>query len=227
MERRPDGRVWAVPCECGQLRYRVARFDEAKLPAFFHGKTVERWDTKTRDEQAVKQWALAFQEKGKAGDRGILLVGGPGVGKTHLLCAILRFLTLERGIMCRFADSFQVLQDLKVAFDEGGNSAVLLEEICTVPVLVLDEVGKTRTDGWQHDVLDTIVSRRYDAGLTTLAATNYPLPKAGTPLDKPMSLAESTLRETLDRRVGARVYSRLMERCRTFTLTGEDRRLGG
>ena len=224
-ERRPDGRVFVSPCGCAQVAARIARFNDAQIPAYFHAKDAMRFDDKSPDERAIKRWVVQFQDAGKPGDRGILIVGNPGVGKTHLLCALIRYLTLERGIACRYVDSFQLLHDLKLVFGDANNaSGALLEAVCRIPILALDELGKTRAEGWQREVLDTIISRRYDAGLTTFAASNYPLPKAG-PGVTDGNLAELALRDTLDQRVGPRVYSRLMERCRAFALNGDDRRL--
>ncbi len=224
LTRRDDGRVFVTPCECVGLRRRIARFRAATIPAAFHGKTVEQLQARTKEEQAVKRWLLDFQGGGAPGARGLLLVGNPGVGKTHALCGLLRFLTLERGLEARYVDSFQLLHDLKIAFDQDSGSAEIMEAYCRVPLLALDELGKTRPEGWQHQVLDQIVSRRYDANLTTFVATNYPLP--GGP-DAPLQTPREDLgfRETLDRRVGVRIFSRLMERCRPFVLTGADRRL--
>jgi DNA replication protein DnaC len=222
--RGADGRTTVVPCACVALHRRIGRFNEAHIPSYFHSKSVEKYAAKSSEEQAVKRWMLAFQSGGQAGDRGVLLIGNPGVGKTHLMCGLLRYLTLERTITCRYVDSFQLLQDLKMVFEQGGASAQLLEEVCKVPILALDELGKTRPEGWQREVLDTIISRRYDAGLTTLVASNYPLPKEG-PAFTDAAMTDLLQRETLDRRVGPRVFSRLMERCRTFVLQGEDRRL--
>ena len=101
-----------------------------------------------------------------------------------------------------------------------------MEEVSSVPILGIDELGKTKPSGWQHEVLDQIISRRYDQGLTTFVTSNYGLSRAAKAPsgDRPPELAR---RETLEERVGSRIYSRLMEMCKPFSLTGRDRRQGG
>ena len=178
--------------------------------------------------QAVKKWLLDFQKRGKALDAGFLLFGGPGVGKTHLLCGILRFLVMERGLECRYIDCFQLLAELKATFESGTGTSALMEEVCNVPILGMDELGKTRPTGWQHGVLDQIISRRYDAGLTTFVTTNYVVKSPTKPENQKSSGApnwlDNTTGTTLEERVGARIMSRLMEMCRPFHLKGTDKR---
>ena len=226
IERRPDGRTWVTPCgRCGPLRRRIARFNAAHLPAAYYNKSVEAFEAQNKEQNAVKRQMLRFQSRGEAGDSGVLIVGNPGVGKTHLMCGILRFLILERGMVCRYVDSFQLLQELKATYEAGTGSAALMEEVSSVPVLGIDELGKTKPAGWQHEVLDQIISRRYDQGLTTFVTSNYGMRRKAS-AQQSGRIGELARRETLEERVGARIYSRLMEMCKPYKLTGRDRRLG-
>ena len=208
----------------------VKMFQAAHLPSAYHNKRLEDFDTENETQSAVVRWLQQFQSRGGPGNRGVLIVGEPGVGKTHLICAVLRFLLLERGLRCRYVDSFALLSELKATWEAGTGSSALMEDVCGVPILGLDELGKTRTTGWQREVLDQIISRRYDSKLTTFVVTNYGLRAATSDKDpappRDGNWKELLKRETLDERIGPRIYSRLMEMCRAFYVTGADRRLG-
>ena len=70
--RGPDGRTTVVPCACVAVHRRILRFNEARIPAYFHGKTVEKYAAKSTEEQAVKRWMLSFQAT--ANDRSPLVL---------------------------------------------------------------------------------------------------------------------------------------------------------
>jgi len=81
-------------------------------------------------------------------------------------------------------------------------------------VLAIDEIGKGRGTPFEMDTLDELIARRYNAGRTTLFATNLSLagetPRAG--LTDPVEF-ERTSQGLLRVRVGERIYSRLHEMC--------------
>lgn len=224
ISRGTDGKTFVSTCECVNVRRRIRLYNQAHLPAAYHDKRIESFDAKSRNQHAALHEIKKFRDKGAPGDSGLLLVGAPGVGKTHLVTALLRFLVLERGVECRYVDSFQLLEELKATFDAGSGSSVLMEEVSSVDVLGLDELGKTKPTGWQHQVLDQIISRRYDQGLTTFVISNYALerPRRQGRGANPDPL---NLRETLEERVGSRIFSRLMEMCRPVIIDGDDRRI--
>lgn len=226
VKRDAKGLTWAGPCSaCGPLERRVALFNGAHIPAACHQKTVEHpaFQPETRSQAEVQRWLMRFQARGGQGDRGVLIMGAPGIGKTHLLCAVLRFLTLERGIRCRYIDSFQLLQQLRTLYESKSGSAALMEELMNVPILGLDELGKTRTTGWQREILDQIVSRRYDQKLTTFITSNYFMPR-----NKDTGRVDgAVVKDTLEDRVGRRIFSRLMEMCKPFEMDGSDHRQAG
>ena len=226
IRREENGRTYVADCVCRGLTRRVALFNAAQLPAAYHNKSLDGFRCETRAQELLVHHLRHYQEHGRPGHRGILLAGNPGVGKTHLLCALLSHLSLEMGLSCRYVDVFQLLEDLRATFDHGGGSSQLMDETMTVPILGLDELGKARTTGWQLEVLDQIISRRYNSGLTTVVTTNYALPDAGVePRAKETDWSGLVSKETLVDRIGVRIYSRLREMCRIFVLDGGDHRL--
>jgi DNA replication protein DnaC len=91
-------------------------------------------------------------------------------------------------------------------------------------VLAIDELGKERGTEWERSMLDELISRRFNSGLTTLFATNYFLAdddaKAVTRAQpgrtvntRSTEFGRDAEAMTLEQRVGNRIYSRLNEMC--------------
>jgi hypothetical protein len=159
--------------------------------------------------------------------RGLVLVGGPGLGKTHLVCALLAHLTLERGIGCRFVDYYQLLARIRSTFDGRGGAeseASILAPLVETPVLVLDDLGKGQATPWEWTIVDQLITRRYNAGRVVIATTNFLL---ADDLDRRAQQPQSGRRraeESLEDRIGDRLVSRLRETCEFCLLEGSDYR---
>lgn len=201
----------AVPCVCESLRLRVRFFNEAGLPARYRDATLEGFHP-APFQRAAHQKAYAFARELTEGRRGLLLYGSVGTGKTHLGVAILRQLIVRRGIRARFVEFKHLIADLREAFADVGRGSGLMRPLVDVPVLLIDELGKGARREWEQDVLDELISRRYNARRTTLFTTNYPVGGA------------APAGETLEDRIGIRIASRLDEMCDKVVLNGEDMR---
>ncbi len=208
---------------CADVCARRALFDAAHVPRRFHAATLLGFEQSSVNRHAPAR-AYRFAHEFQPGDPGLLFYGEPGRGKTHLMVGILRYLLLHRGISARYVEFMHLLSDLRATFS-GGNAALVMGPLVDVPVLVLDELGKGRSarrtgnvraapevSDWVGAVLDEIISKRYNAGRTTLFATNY-YPGRSTG-DAP----------SLEERIGQRMYSRLMEMCEAVHIAGDDYR---
>ncbi|MBN2800279.1 MAG: ATP-binding protein [Deltaproteobacteria bacterium] len=169
----------------------------------------------------VMQWRKDYDPR--AENRGLVLFGKVGRGKTHLMVALLQHFALHRGVSVRFAEFSLLLSDLKGTFDRRGGSSDLLDPLTKVRVLAIDELGKGRNTEWEGTVLDELNSRRYDAASTVLATTNYPPGRpTGRRTDRLAVVKDATTQVNLVDRVGDRVYSRLRQMCDIVPLLGRD-----
>jgi DNA replication protein DnaC len=200
----------AVACECQRVEKRARLFNQARLPARYHAATLEGFEVSDPGKSASRAGAYRFARAFAPGERGLLYYGPCGTGKTHLLVAILRHLVLHRGIQVRFVEFMHLLSDLRATFGDPGGAEEVMAPLVDVPVLAVDELGKGRGSEWELQVLDELISKRYNAGRTTLFTSNfYPHPDT----DDAQSLSD---------RVGERIYSRLMEMCHLQHMGGED-----
>ncbi len=204
---------------CGALNRRIKAFNDASVPRRHSTATVENFQTHHPDNQrpignlnsvrfSLYNWVKGFSP----GERGFMLHGPVGTGKTHLLAGVIRQLTLEKGIGARFIEFTHLLSDIRQQFDQGKGETAILQPIVELPVLAIDELGKGRKTNWQLSIIDEIISKRYNRSLTTLFTTNYPLeeseelPSGDTSSGRFRRQMET---ESLQERVGQRVFSRL------------------
>lgn len=220
-------------CRCQLVPDRIARFNRAGVPARHAASTLTsfamgmgRSEGATKAYTEIDAWKRRFDDAYRE-DRtwpGLLLYGAVGRGKTHLLVGLVRWMIMDLGADVRFVEFSRLLAMLREGYDKGQSDRTLLNELVTVPVLAIDELGKGRLTDWELSVVDELVSRRYDAMACTLATTNY---GPGLPTGRgTLNLAEGArLTPTLVDRVGDRVYSRLRDMTEFIEVTGLDYRL--
>src|SRR5215471_10832397 len=135
-------------------RMRLARFPVIKTLEQF------RWDWPTRINrlQVQHQFHLEFI-KAKA---NLILLGGVGLGKTHLATA-LGYAACLQGYAVLFASAIDVINTLAVAKNAGRLKAEL-KKYTKPALLILDELGYLPIDKAGADLLFQVISLRYEQG---------------------------------------------------------------
>ena len=227
-----EGREHAIPCACAELERRIKLFNNAQIPGQFYNATFDNFDTggNTSLEEALHSASFFFRNYREGKWKGLLLMGGVGVGKTRLVSTILRDITLNHGIPGKFMEFSSLLSEIKAGYDKGLSETAVLEKINDIEILVVDELGKGRKSDWEINILDSIVSNRYNMRKTTIFTTNY-TEKPATTYGEPVmfknendELKERIKKETLKQRVFTRIYSRLKEMCDFIEMKGPDHR---
>ncbi len=220
----PSGPV-AQPCACKHLDERLHLFNQIGIPAALATASFAAFKVYSAEHSTAKNLAEDFARTFRRDQptRGFLLYGRPGGGKTHLLASTLRWLALEKGVASRYVEFMLLLSDMKDGFSAGRSHMEILRPLLSVPVLAIDELGKERGTPWEQSMLDELISRRFNSGLSTLFATNYFVEPRFTPQSAPAAGGRRDPRSpdarqeaeamTLAQRVGDRIYSRLSEMC--------------
>lgn len=175
--------------------------EASNLGARFAHRTFENFDV-DRDRNAYEK-CLAYSETYKDSERNcLLLIGGYGTGKTHLAGAIANKL-MDEGVPVLFDTFGGHLNKLKAEFN--GGKSVYLEQMKTVDMLILDDIGKEKITEWSQSIMYDVINYRYEHLLPIVLTTN---------------LKNVALNEYL----GGAVFSRLCEMCTGAVMSGEDYR---
>lgn len=223
------------PCRSPSPKRIVSLFHEAGLPARYLDADINNFSNFSgngRDvHKKVQQWLEQFSpEKGL----GLILSGPVGVGKTYLLAAICKAL-LRKSYGVKFIDFHRLLSVIRAGYTDKKSEEEILAPLIDAEVLVIDELGKGRNNDWEQEKLDQIVMGRYNQNKVIIASTNYSLKQdTANPaffnkrLDDDPSSHRSSFNpdvfETLEARVGKRIFSRLFETSAFVDMLGEDMR---
>jgi len=202
-------------CECRKKEDRATLVRQARIPRRYEGCSLANYRPAPNNGSQLQAFNYAFKliDEYPAIDRGLLLMGTCGVGKTHLATAILRGL-IDKGVSCLFFEFGALLKEIQDSYNSVSQTSELkvLAPVYEADVMVLDELGASKPTDWVRDTMMQIIGTRYNNRRLTVFTTNY-LDARHQPAD-----------DTLEDRIGVRLRSRLYEMCKTVVVEGEDYR---
>lgn len=143
--------------------------EHSGAPSLYFNESFETYHP-TPENQRVFDWLKGYvcAIQSKTNTRNIVFLSGEkGTGKTHLGCAFVREL---RG---RILTSFELCTTFESCRDFNSQKTRIqyLKEICSYPVLVIDEIGKG-IPAIENQVMPFIVNEFYGSGKILLILGN-------------------------------------------------------
>ncbi len=198
--------------------FREVSFDREPLPA------LQRAHPHVLRE--VRRYCDSITERLDAG-RGMWFTGPVGTGKTTLAMLISKT-AMEAERTVAIYSLPRLLAMLRETFrdDAPFSLSQLVDKLCSVDLLHIDDVGAEQTTAWVLEQLYTVVNTRYEDRRSLILTTNLIEEARRRPAHVPEEDWDDRPDAELRKQIGDRTVSRLYEMCGDpLPMFGSDRRL--
>jgi DNA replication protein DnaC len=182
-----DGSTWVLeeetnqtrPCRCRDQRVRrsVSGGIGTGVGRRFLELSFEREPIASLDRMVLRQvraFTRSIEENLEAG-RGLWFDGPVGTGKTSLAILVAKAAS-DAGRTYAVYPVPRLLAEIKRTFDRDASDTYLgfFRRLCTVDVLVLDDLGAEKQTEWVLEQLYSIVNERWQDRRSIVVTTNIP-----------------------------------------------------
>lgn len=167
-----------IPCRCRQQESnenrRMALLRACQFPPMVADMTFNNFKAYPAVQRALIISKVIANNPGKLA--WLTLMGLNGVGKTHLAVAICKSWA-DAGIPSRYVFVPLLLDELREGFSKTDNASyqARFNFYCTIPLLLLDDLGTESKTAWVQEKLETLVDYRLMNKLSLIVTCNKAL----------------------------------------------------
>jgi DNA replication protein DnaC len=201
-------------CDCWRESLGQRYLAKSLIPTRYRTCTLDSFRPYNDSLRQALDKARRFVEAYPVVDRGLLLLGLAGVGKTHVAVGVLKDVIQRTSARAIFYDTRELLRAIRGTYDPVARTSEIsvLRPVMEAELLVLDDLGAERVTDWVEETMNLIVNTRYNERRATIFTSNYlDIPD----IEDPNSLLG---------RIGFRMRSRLHEMCTIVEIDAADYR---
>ena len=196
-----SGFVDGYMCDCMRRELIYAGYESSGIANLLRSQNFENFslDYYKTNTEAYNMMAMVFDYmknyaenfKGK-GSPNLLLMGGTGLGKTHLSSAVAKRI-IERGYDVYYVSAINMFSGFE--FAQFGRSSSFVQEsperCLECDLLIVDDLGTEMTNQFTVSTLYNLINTRMNLGRPTVISTN---------------LTQSDLRQRYSDRITSRIF---------------------
>ncbi|MES0225583.1 ATP-binding protein [Citrobacter braakii] len=134
-------------------------FGRSGIQSLHRSCTFANYQVSGEGQRKAFTMAKSYAQNFGVGFASFVFSGGPGTGKNHLAAAIGNHL-LSGGQSVLVVTIPDLMLRVRECYDGGQSEAALLDDLCKVDLLVLDEVGIQRGSNGEKVILNQVIDRR-------------------------------------------------------------------
>jgi DNA replication protein DnaC len=201
----------ARPCSCRAARIAAAKSRSLSraIPERFQHVAFDRHPVTEMDPiivREVRRYCDAIDDRLAEG-RGLMFFGSTGTRKTTLAMLVAQQ-AMRRHRTVAIYDAPQLLRRIHATYTTGS-TLEFMDSVEAVELLLLDDLAVASQNEWVLEQFYSVINRRYEARRAIVVTADVEAP------------------DDLEKHVGGRVTSRLLETCLEVPMFGVDNRRAG
>ena len=184
------------------------RLESLNIEPMYFGSTLDNFIAGSPEQERALSYAQAMVND-RAGK--LVLVGSNGTGKTHLAVGVVRELS------GRLYSMYEITTRIRASYVSGAkeNELQIVDELSRIPMLAIDEIGRTKGSDAETNWLSYIVDKRHARGLPLMLISNKHARK---------TCPDGGCQKCLENYIREDIMSRLAEDGHLVNMIGEDYR---
>ena len=201
-----------VRCDCWRQEVVGRLLKTAGIPPRFARAELDNFERSYDTQLKAWQKAADFVHAFPVVDKGLILHGVTGVGKTHLAVAILKAVIRDKGARGFFCETSELLKQVRNTYNTSVEltELAILKPVLEGQLLVLDDLGFERPSEWVQETIGLVINTRYNKRLPTIITSNL------------AETDDNTVEKSFIVQLGVRTRSRLLEMCDWVEMRGPD-----